>query len=217
MRPSSWDEPWCQEGTRPRAVQPGSLSPPDKPRWLVRFAKRGGPNWICEVHVPGNGTELHWATLRPPTHWDDPDPTWLALLRRRWWIDGDGYWLGPERGRKGEPDKGKGKGAYAGKGKGKGKAKGPPLEWARIVTQPDGYNVDPHGQWSPITRLAEQLVTSPMEETEFSASTDRQRRARAFLVSQYKHRFFVDDASEVRVRRYRSVPPVRVPPKKLYP
>ena len=199
-RPSSWQADWCQEGTRPHG-------PKQLRRWLAHFTPKGPPVWITELQLPPFGTELHWATLAPPAHWHDPDPTWQRLLLDRRWVSQTGLWIGPARGQtKGKALKGKSgslspraKGKRSGKGQAKGKQV--PLEWKRLVEEPDGFNVDQNGMVSPITRLAEQLVTSAFDEDEWTETSDRKKRARAFRVSQYKHRFFVEDPSEVQLVR----------------
>ena len=204
VRPSSWDEKWCQEGTRV-----GSLSPPHfKQRWLCSFQPKGGPTWLKELDLPGNSTELFWATKQPPAVWWANDFDWQNMLYHRGWINTNGDWEGPVKGQ----DKGKGKGQDKGKGKGKGKgtSKGPPLEWRRLVQHPDGFNVDPNGNRSPITRLAEHLVTAQAGDTEHSATTIRQKRARAWFVSQYKFRFFVENADEACCTGKVLVPVIRI-------
>ena len=118
------------------------------------------------------------------------------MLLHLGWIGRSGEWEGPLKGQ----DKGKGKGKDKGKGKGqgKGKQKGPPVGWRRSVQSPDGYNVYPNGNRPPITRLAEHLCTAQADDTEFTAHTDRRKRARAWHVSQYKLRFFVENADAAR-------------------
>ena len=196
-RPSSWGEKWCQESTRPHG-------PSHKHRWLARFTRAGDPDWLAKVELPPPGTELHWATEAPPAHWRDPDNTWRCMLRFRGWVSEQGLWIGPARYQsKGKALKGKSSGLSPrerGKRSGNSQAKGKqvPLQRRLLVEEPDGYNTDANGVMSPITRLAELLVTSPFDEAEWATTAERGNRARAFRVSQYKQRFFVEGPSEVR-------------------
>jgi len=187
VRPSTWREAWAQQGTR------ASLSPPRQNRWLNRFCKKG-VQWHAKLDIPGNMRELFWATLRPPLRWYTDDPTWQSHLRERQWILPDGRWEGPAKGR--------GKGPAFRGSKGKSKTKHPQPAWALLATLPDGFNTETDGTEAPITRLAEQLCTALAGETELSAYTARQKRARQWAISQYKFRYFVDDPSEA-VRIFR--------------
>ena len=78
---------------------------------------------------------VNWWTEMPPREPEARDKTWRWLLWRRWWIDWNGEWVGPD-----VSEKGRGKKHYA--------------RFVKFPSNLQNMNGDP----SPISMLAQELV-----------------------------------------------------------
>ena len=170
----NWKAPWIGEGAGPVR---------NKGRWLCRFNHSApGQQWLCEINYK---KDLSWKTKRPPSSPDDMDDDWQEILWDRWWIDSSGGWIGPEEGR------GQGR-------RGKGEDQRLPLtaEQQALKRNPAEHVMLSDGTRSPISRLAEQIVTDEREYVWQGVHTQRESRARRQNIAMYRRRRFVDDWDE---------------------
>ncbi len=165
-------------------------NPPSAPTLRTRcaFRKQGPAFHIGDINST-IALETNWCTLGPPESWDDPDKDWAEILWNKGWVV-DGDWKGPQE--KGTATKGKGR--YA------GQLVSP--EWNRILEDPDGFNlVRARGEESPITRLAEQVVTDYKHFNIFDDElTIRRWKMRQLNIRNYKLRTFCSDPDEAMKR-----------------
>ena len=192
VRDSSWGSTWIGEGFR--CAERGR-------RYLGAWRKKEGAEWLTPALVLDD-ERLVWRTQRPPSAWDDV--RWSWRLWNRGWLDEQWRWVGPPLPRWGshqtaEPLAGRSR-SYAG---GPSPSPAAPSSastkaWQGTMQQlrddPDGYRQLRGGVYSPITRLAEELVTDPewldgVGPPDANSRVGRHRRA---AVSAYLRRYFVD-------------------------
>ena len=170
----NWKASWIGQGAGPV---------PNKGRWLCRFIQAAGAQqWLSEINFK---KDLAWKTRRPPSSPDVRDEDWQDILWERWWIDSRGWWVGPEEGR------GQGR-------RGKGEDQRLPLtaEQQELKRNPAEHPVLPDGSRSPISRLAEQIVTDERLYAWSGVHTQRETRARRQNIAAYRRRIFVDSWDE---------------------
>ena len=150
------------------------------PRTLCRFVRPKSADVLCALDLPLGDLEVRWETSIPPTMWDDDYNFWW-MLGKLDWLDKWGRYRGPTY----TPQEHK---AW---GKGEKNWENPKL--ARLRADPDGFEerlVDGEVVHSPISRLAEQLVTRMDFRREGAPQTDRQRRMQQHALAEYKYRCF---------------------------
>ena len=199
VRESSWDKSWIGEACRCR--RRGA-------RYVASWVEQKGPaEWLCRLDLDDDS--LVWRTERPPTSWQDP--RWGWRLWSRGWVDENWEWVGPAP--PGAPDR-----RRAARGRGRGAVPSPspaaapspspaaqpwqagPGAWQRTLEQlredPDGCR-QLRGRWfSPITRLAEELVTDPhwLDQMAWGGANSRVGRHRRQNIGAYLRRQFVETA-----------------------
>ena len=199
----------CQKGLGIRETTFGK-------RWVGNgFRGTGGPRYLRQwvpsqapayLTGPINWDEpgFEWRTARPPLSWNAP--CYQQELWRRWWLDWDLGWKGPDPPRRywwvrplapgslDNPEPGAGSGG-AGR-----RARRPQEEVGMrallLIVDPNGQNRQLDGGYSPISRVAEQLVIDMPDFHEqllqgLSARVSRERRQ---AIAMYLRRFFVDEA-----------------------
>ena len=171
IRPAHWGETWIMEGVRP---------PKGKDRYLMGFCKKG-LEWGPKVDF--DGYEYVWKTLAPPDHWWEWDHTLQHMLRARNWVNEHfTEWWGPQKG-KGKGNKGKGD------GKNKGRPSRRPSEYDVLRENPSSHT-DPSGAWSPISRMAAELVVDETNVVWDAPHSARHWNTRRSQLALYKHRVF---------------------------
>lgn len=208
VRPSTWQKPWIGQGFRCAKGH----------RYLGQWSQAGGPSWGRPLQLDMGG--LQWKTERPPVSWRDP--RWRDRLWARWWLDYNYEWVGPAWADEADPDARERSrrhteaprgGASGSRGQGGRQSQAPAAPpglkgrvkqgFSELRTDPDGFRTRGGGQPSPITRLAEMLVTAPAsEDTRFCAlGTARVDRARRKYVENYCRRIFVDSGEDRKHRQ----------------
>lgn len=179
VRTTKWSAAWIGQGFRSG----------DAKRYLAGWRPKGGAEWLTEplnLDDPG----LAWRTEQPPNSVGDPRIQWR--LWERWWVWADGTWRGPEvdeRSHRGAPRTE----PTAGRG-GRAREANSAANFKRLLRDdPEGHRSIGHGMLSPISRLAEQLVTDPVEADSEPMPDPRSRagRARRRNVAAYLRRRFV--------------------------
>lgn len=194
VRESSWGNGWVGEGFR--CARRGR-------RYLGAWQEKGGARWLTDA-LNLDDDRLVWRTERPPSAWDDV--RWGWRLWNRGWFDQYNQWVGPRLPRSGtgwgsgwshetEPSTEAGEPSPSPAG---GWRTGPKA-WQGTMQQlrdyPDGYRQLRGGVYSPITRLAEELVTDPewLDQVGLPDADSRVGRHRRASISAYVRRYFVDD------------------------
>ena len=185
-RVAVWDQTYVQAGVRPQKKN-------DRSRWLACWPaeSKGGAEWLEEISFDSRRNQ--WITQRPPDRWWSTDNEWQRLLWNRWWVDGDGNWVGP-------------KWAAEVKGKGKGKGKkdsetkqspSPVNKWQDLCNKPDEYEWDFKNYcYVPMTRLAEQVVVDWDNWNWNGKHTARVWNTRKKAIAMYKRRVFPESEEE---------------------
>ena len=119
----------------------------------------------------------------PPGTPDSTDRVWQLILRERKWVDEHtGSWWGPWKGYWQQ----NARGAW----------RPPAKEWEDLVKRP--HHFEKRGTFgSPITRLAEHVVSYFPDEPDAEAWSMRDKRERRQAVNQYKNRFFAQHGETV--------------------
>ena len=185
IRKSTWKEPWTQPGVRPRA-----RSEKDKPRWIARFCKKGGPDYVAQVDF-SKERSLCWLTQSPPRHWCTWDNQWWKVLQARGWIWGDQLWI-PAMPT--EPIA-RSRGAHRPPG---GAPRQAAQYWVDLATRPDEPAWEDDVQaWSPISRIAEVIVVDyPWYNPLARETTGRMKQTRKKQLAIYKRRIFATSDSD---------------------
>lgn len=169
---------------------------------MAAWQKKGGAEWKTSA-LNLDDPHLIWRTERPPSAWNDV--RWSWRLWYRGWLDEEGWWVGPRlphsgSSRTAEPLAGRTR-SYAGEPSPSSGASSntQPQAWQGTMQQlredPDGYRQLRGGVYSPITRLAEELVTDPqwLDNSGAVEANSRVGRHRRAAISAYLRRYFVDD------------------------
>ena len=178
VRVSTWKEPWTQPGVRP-TDRPGQAGE----RWICRFLKKGGPEYLAKVNF-SEERSLCWLTEAPPNKWKNWDNDWWTILESRGWV-----WHGelciPEVRNPG--------------GSGRGALRPLAQKWVDVANWPDGFAWEEDVQaWSPISRMAELIVVDfPSYDPLSRQTTDRMKQTRKKQLAIYKRRIFVETENEV--------------------
>ena len=172
LRKSVWSEKHQIEGVRITTEIGGH-----RDRFVRAFLNRKG--WSDEgvkvVFGDDRDTRLTWKTLAPPTRYWQGDETWEELLFNRGWLTDSGWLKVPDsltvpRGND---------------------------YWRRLQADPDGWDWNPvNKSWSPITRIAEQVVCTTMSDGRQPFLTRRARTEHRLNLTMYKRRMFVTDAEQ---------------------
>ena len=174
VRGAHWGENFVLDGVR---------TLPGKERYIMGFCKKGtdwGPKVDFDAH------DFVWKTLAPPDNWWDWDHTMQQMLRSRNWVNEHGTeWWGPQKG-KTEGKKGKGDGKL------KGRPSRRPSEYDLLRQEPSSH-LDMCGAWSPISRLASELVVDETNLPWDAEQTARFWTTRRAQLSLYKRRIFTVD------------------------
>ncbi len=175
-------DPWKVGGSQQEGVRPFLKS--HFSRWLCGWDERGRADWLKIMHLKQDEESFAWKTMRPPLRRWQNDDVWKEMLELRGWVDGNEF-VGPRDlfdTSKGTPGKG---------------SRWRELE--QLAKHPDEHEPvqGSPGEFSPITRLAEQLVTDPVDfpwsDTGHPAKVWGTRRK--FMLG-YKRRHFVDQWDE---------------------
>ena len=132
LRPSCWDDYWCQEGIR---IERRDAT--HKSRNVCAFLQNG-TDWGIRVEFGDHLKHMMWKTEEPPEcYWDCAPEMWTRLLHQRGWLDDWGHlkiptWLTNPRHN---------------------------YSWRELEMEPDAHPWDTNTKsYSPITRLAEHVV-----------------------------------------------------------
>ena len=198
VRETSFGSPWVGEGFR----EPGAVE-----RyigvWPAEPGAGGPPTWIAgplNFDMPG----LEWRTALPPLRWDARE--YRAELWARWWLDWNLNWTGPKAPKGfewvkplqpwtvGRPEPGAG-------------SRGRQRPWTQadsereagqrlllLIADPNGRNRYGEDSYSPISRVAEQLVCDGegFHQQILAGLSTRVARERRQAIALYVRRFFVD-------------------------
>ena len=176
VRASSWNESWVQEGVRP---DPSNSQ--HKERWICKFANKGGPLYQIRVDFFPRRA-LCWLTRAPPRNWWADDYAWRHVLQARGWIKHErfclpGYAEAASRGASRPPRGGK--------------------YWKLLADSPNDFDWEEQVErWSPISRIAEQIVVDYPQYNPLDWPSKRQRHSRSKHLQHYKRRIFIDDERE---------------------
>ena len=177
-RMACWDKSWALEGGLSEVPKNSSWA---SKRWLAVFRKKGGGEYLQDVCVPTVDQSFFWRTQAPPASATAGDPAWKMILLKLRWLDRDGVYIGPGKGRP-KPGARRPGGWF-------GQVQQPQIFWKLLVEDPDGFT-EFEDRASPISRLAEQLVCQMPDEREGDLATDRVKRNRRAQVNAYEHSFF---------------------------
>jgi len=158
------------------AVIPG---PKDWPRQLVNMVDEKGAFELIvgeDCKLEFDSWKKSWWTQRPPQHPQDRNGVWQWLLYENWWLDRDGWFVGPA---KGQP-----------KGKGKKKC----VDSYTLLREHPEWLINMSGDPSPISILATELVTDWGGGwlRENHPNTERFWHSRRKDIMSYKCRKFTD-------------------------
>ena len=205
IRNTTFGQRWVGNGFRGRGGD----------RWLRQWKEGEAPRWLkgpIQWDAPG----YEWRTQRPPEDWQSEE--YEEELWRRRWVDWYGRWKGPDPPRRewwvvpGDLNSL----GIAGLGAGsRGRRRELTAEQERglrqllLIADPNGRYRMRDGGYSPISRLAEQLVTdAPGFHTQlYRGLSNRLARERRQAIAMYLRRFFVDHrVTQARGRIYRMIP-----------
>lgn len=172
------------------------------PRYLRQWRPSQAPAWLTGP-ISWDEPGFEWRTARPPVSWNAP--CYQPELWRRWWLDWDLGWKGPDPPRRywwvrpldpgslENPEPGAGSGAFGRRPRAAYQETG--MRQLLLIVDPNGQNRQLDGSYSPISRVAEQLVTDmpgfhEQLMTGLSARVSRERRQ---AIAMYLRRFFVDE------------------------
>ena len=173
-----WDEVFCQPGVRPVGVW-------DSQRYICKFVKYGPPIYTRVIDFSDN-VALCWITEPPPSDVWDQSPAWLRVLQARDWVDPNtGEWLGiPSKlfytRRRYSPleESGTSRPRVA-------------REWYEMAKAPNSFAWEKNIQaWSPISRIAEQVVIDYPEYNPLATQSERSKHVRRKMLAMYKRRIF---------------------------
>ena len=132
LRPSCWNDYWCQEGVRIERRDATHRS-----RNVCSFIQKD-TDWGVRVDFGDHLKHMMWKTEEPPEcYWDCAPEMWTRLLHQRGWLDDWGHlkiptWLTNPRHN---------------------------YSWRELQMEPDAHPWDTNTKsYSPITRLAEHVV-----------------------------------------------------------
>lgn len=180
VREAEWSISCVQAGVRPQKSG-------DQARWLACWPQgdKGGAEWLEKIVF--DARKNTWITQRPPDRWWSTDNDWTRLLWNRYWVDRNGYWVGPK---------------WAAEAKGSGKKQSPAPahkqqspspanKWELLRKKPDEYEWDhANGRYMPVTRLAEQLVVDWDTWDWNGVHSAREWNTRKKAIAFYKRREF---------------------------
>ena len=134
---------------------------------------KGHPDGGVKVEFGDDAdTSLVWRTLRPPSHYWLGDKMWHDILYRRGGLTWNG-WLSLPTSLTAPPGH---------------------HDWRTLEAQPDEYPWNKVSKCvSPITRLADHVVTTHLDDADMAMITKRQKTEIRLNLTMYKKRFFVDD------------------------
>ena len=146
-------------------------------RWICKFSQKGPPTCTAKVNFDDH-RELCWHTMAPPRHWWDEDEDWSHVLRTRGWI-WDGWLTIP-----GTEDRRRG---------GASRPRAAQF-WRDLAKWPSDFHWEADVEdWSPISRMAEQIVVDFPSYDPMRWPSKRIRNVRKKQVAMYKRRVFVYD------------------------
>ena len=177
-RPGLWDDYWALEGVR---IVKRDL--PHKTRNVCDFvppkAKR---DWGIPVRFQDDDPRAWWKTMQPPSRYWEGDEIWQHILRKRGWMDRDGWLHIPQQLQQPRQN----------------------WSWRKLQMEPDAHpwNEDDLFERSPISHIAEFVVIWHEDDLFVITGHDtRSNRVMRDNLQRYKRRFFVENADEARLRK----------------